>query len=108
MPEPQPPKGALNEDEKAHLDQVLGWANEALTEGEAFIKSQVGYSNISTCIDYIMGDYSRDLTPGSFSKIIDNRFGKIAPYSANVRRGRQYDRLSGSHGGRWFRRRVGT
>jgi hypothetical protein len=76
--EPQPPKGALNEDEKAHLDEVLGWANEALTEGEAFIKSQVGYSNISTCIDYIMGDYSRDLTPGSFSRIIDNRFGKIA------------------------------
>jgi outer membrane protein TolC len=30
---------------------------------------------------------------------------KVAPYSADVRRGRQYDRLSGSHGGRWLRRR---
>jgi len=76
--EPQAPAGSLNDSEQEHLDAVLGWANDALAEGESFLKSQVGYSQISTCIDYIMGDYSRDMVPGSFSKLIDNRFGKIA------------------------------
>ena len=78
MAEPQAPSGALNESEQQHLNKVLGWANDALAEGESFLKSQIGYNNISTCIDYIMGDYSRDMLPGSFSKLIDNRFGKIA------------------------------
>jgi hypothetical protein len=78
--EPQAPKGGLNESEqdKRHLAEVLGWSNDALAESESFVKSQVGYDRISTCIDYIMGDYSRDMIPGSFSKLVDNRFGKIA------------------------------
>jgi hypothetical protein len=80
MAEPQAPRGGLNESEqdKRHLAEVLGWANDALAEGESFVKSQIGYDRISTCIDYIMGDYSRDMVPGSFSKLVDNRFGKIA------------------------------
>lgn len=80
MAEPQAPAGNLNESEqeKKHLAAVLGWANDALTEGEAFIKSQRGFDQISTMIDYIMGDYSRDIVAGSFSKLVDNRFGKIA------------------------------
>jgi hypothetical protein len=80
MGEPNAPSGNLNESEqdKRHLSEVLGWANEALAESESFLKSQVGYSSISTMIDYIMGDYSRDMVPGSFSKLVDNRFGKIA------------------------------
>lgn len=80
MAEPSAPRGNLNEseDEKRHLSAVLGWANDALAEGESFIKSQRGYDSISTMIDYIMGDYSRDMVPGSFSKLVDNRFGLIA------------------------------
>src|SRR6266850_229898 len=80
MAEPNAPAGNLNEteQEKRHLTEVLGWANEALAESESFLKSQRGFDNISTSMDYIMGDYSRDMVPGSFSKLIDNRFGKIA------------------------------
>lgn len=80
MAESQLPEGNLNEseNEKRHLTQVLGWATEALSESEAFLKSQNGYSQIATMIDYVMGDYSRDMVPGAFSRIVDNRFGKIA------------------------------
>ena len=45
---------------------------------------------------------------GSVARGSGTDFSKIAPYSADVGRGRQYDGLSGSHGGRWLRRRVGT
>jgi hypothetical protein len=80
MAEPNAPAGNLNESEqeKKHLAAVLGWANDALSEGESFLKSQRGYDQIGVQIDYIMGDYSRDMIPGSFSKLVDNRFGKIA------------------------------
>ena len=80
MAEPQAPIGNINESEqeRRHLDAVRDWANDALMEGENFVKSQPGYAQISTAINYIMGDYSRDVVPGSFSKLIDNRFGKIA------------------------------
>src|SRR5271156_3012801 len=80
MSEPRAPDGNLNEteNEKRHLSMVLGWATEALSEAESFLKSQHGYSKISTMIDYVMGDYSRDMVPGAFSRIVDNRFGKIA------------------------------
>lgn len=78
MAEPQAPAGTLNESDRRHLESVRGWCCEALAEGEAFLKTQKGYSSIPTLMDYIMGDYSRDLAPGGFSKLVDNRIGKIA------------------------------
>ena len=78
MPEPQAPRGSLNESETQHLKFVKEWCIDALSEGEAFLKAQKGYNQISTAMDYIMGDYSRDLSPGAFSKLVDNRTGKIA------------------------------
>lgn len=78
MSEPRAPIGPLNEADREHLKAVHGWAVEALAEGEAFLKTQKGFSSITTMMDYIMGDYSRNMTPGAFSSIVDNRFGKIA------------------------------
>lgn len=80
MAEPNAPVGNVNESEKntRHLERVLGWSIDALAESEGFLKSQPGYASISTMIDYIMGDYSRDMVPGAFSRVVDNRFGKIA------------------------------
>lgn len=86
MPEPRAPSGNLNDSEqdKRHLTEVLGWANDAIGEAESFLKSQRGFDQISTSMDYIMGDYSRDMVPGSFSKLVDNRFGMIALNSAGA------------------------
>lgn len=78
MAEPQAPAGTLNEGDKRHLESVRGWCVEALAEGEGFLRTQKGFSSISTMMDYVLGDYSRDLTPGAFSRRTDNRFGKIA------------------------------
>jgi len=80
MAEPNAPQGGLNasEQDRKHLSSVLGWAIDAIAEGETFIKSQPGYSQISDTIDAIMGDYTRDAVPGSASKIVDNQTGKIA------------------------------
>ena len=73
-----PTQSELSLPNQEHLQQVLGWANDALTEGVTFQRSQTGFSQIHKTIRYIMGDYSHDIVPGSFSKLVDNRFGKTA------------------------------
>lgn len=45
---------------------VLGFLEEALEEGEAYLKAQVGYERISQSIDMIMGK-QRDLKPSMLS-----------------------------------------
>lgn len=60
-----------------HETAVLGWSAEALQEGEAFLKSQSGFSDIDRTIEAIMGD-SKDFRPTYLSALTDNRLGKIA------------------------------
>lgn len=71
MAEPTPP-------DQKHLSSVLGWATEALQEGENFLRSQQGFGRIQETIANIMGDYSSDVTQNALSDLIDNRLGKIA------------------------------
>lgn len=60
---------------------VLGWAAEALEEGEAYLKSQDGYNKVGECMRTIMGD-RRDaeaiLGSGKLSSTSSNRFAKVA------------------------------
>jgi hypothetical protein len=73
------PSDAPREDEKRHHDAVLKWAEQALNEGEAFLKSQVGYSDFDTTVNMIMGDdKSGDARPSILSSLTTNQFGKIA------------------------------
>ena len=71
MAEPNPP-------DQQHLGKVLGWATEAIQEGENFLRSQVGFDKIPDVIANIMGDYSGDVTQSSLSDLVDNRLGKIS------------------------------
>jgi hypothetical protein len=71
MAEPTPP-------EQRHLSSVLGWATEALQEGENFLRSQIGADRTQETIANIMGDYSADVTQSALSDLVDNRLGKIA------------------------------
>lgn len=56
---------------------VLGWLEECLDEGEAFLKAQPGFDRISQSIDAIMGK-QRDLRPTQLSSTTLNQFGKCA------------------------------
>lgn len=56
--------------------KVLGWAKEALNEGEAFLKSQLGYNKIAESIEMVMGERN-DLRSSSLSSTSSNDFGKI-------------------------------
>lgn len=69
--EPAPP-------DREHLSRVLGWATEAIAEGEAFLKSQKGFDKVQVSIDRVMGDYHADTIPAGLSDIVDNRLGKVA------------------------------
>jgi hypothetical protein len=68
----------LTPPQQEHLTSVLGWCNEAIQEGENFLRSQLGYDKIPTTIANIMGDYSADMSQASLSDIVDNRLGKCA------------------------------
>lgn len=69
--EPNPPV-------QENLSKTLGWCNEAIQEGENFLRSQVGFDKIPDTIANVMGDYSSDVTQSSLSDIVDNRLGKCA------------------------------
>lgn len=56
--------------------RLLGWASEAISEGEAFLKAQTGYGKIGDCIDAVMGE-TKDIVPSTLSEITLNRMGKI-------------------------------
>ncbi|KKL24397.1 hypothetical protein LCGC14_2048870, partial [marine sediment metagenome] len=65
-----------SESERKHLEQVLGWANEALQEGDIFLRSQRGFSDIQKIIDMVMGEFDTKKQHTDLSRIIDNRFAK--------------------------------
>jgi len=57
---------------------VIGWASEAIQEGESFLVSQAGYDDISKIIEGIMGDTRQDLMrPSAMSGLTFNQMGKI-------------------------------
>lgn len=62
-------------DEKAQ-SQLLGWAQEAITEADAFLKAQSGYGKIGDVIDAVMGE-AKDIVPATLSEVQLNRMGKI-------------------------------
>ena len=57
---------------------ILGWAQEALSEGEAFLKAQTGYSKISQTINTIMGDGETAARSSDLSSTSSNHISKIA------------------------------
>lgn len=57
---------------------VLKWAHEAMTEGEAFLRSSLGYDKIDETMNCIMSEDAEINRPQSLSKINVNVFGKIA------------------------------
>ena len=61
-----------------HEQDVLGWAQEAVQEGTAFLVSQPGYENIEKSMKYIMGERTSAFRPSDLSNTTTNRFGKIA------------------------------
>ena len=73
MPTPAPAS-----DGGANDRAILAWMGAALEEGEAFLKSQKGYSKFQETIDGIMGETS-SLDPGAQLSSFDaNHFGKVA------------------------------
>jgi len=57
---------------------VLGWASDAISEGEAFLRSQSGYDDIPKIIEGIMGESGQDLMrPSAMSSLTFNQMGKI-------------------------------
>ena len=57
--------------------EILGYISEALEEGDAFLRSQRGFSKISESISMIMGD-AQELRSPSLSSTTSNHFGKVA------------------------------
>jgi len=63
---------------EANDKAVIGWASEAIQEGESFLVSQAGYDDISKIIEGIMGDTRQDLMrPSAMSGLTFNQMGKI-------------------------------
>jgi len=62
--------------DQVNQGRLLGWAQEAITEADAFLKAQCGYGKIGDCIDAVMGE-TKDIVPATLSEITLNRMGKI-------------------------------
>lgn len=62
------------------FDDFLTWAQEALAEGDGFLRAQSGYDRFSDTIDAIMGDYVGKATqPSTFmQEVTYNYLGKVA------------------------------
>lgn len=59
--------------------KVIGWMSEAVSEGEAFLRSQPNFSTIDECIRNIMSfDDKAAMIPAALSRTRCNDFGKIA------------------------------
>ena len=65
-----------SEGERKHLEEVLGWAKEALEEGGIFLRSQKGFNDIQKIIDMVMGDFGPDKQHTDLSRITDDRLSK--------------------------------
>lgn len=58
--------------------QFLGWASEAISESEGFLRAQTGYSKIGPTIDIIMGEGDLLAKSCELSNTSSNHIGKIA------------------------------
>ncbi len=58
------------------LSRLLGWANEAIEEGEAFLRAQPGFDKIDKSIRRVMSDIP-ELVPTALSRVSSNRFAHI-------------------------------
>ena len=58
------------------LSRLLGWANEAIEEGEAFLRAQPGFDKIDKSIRRVMSD-TPELVPTALSRVSSNRFAHI-------------------------------
>jgi hypothetical protein len=65
--------------EQQYEDRVLAWCQEAVSEGEQFLKSQPGFEKADDTIRAIMSvSETPEGMPGPLSKSNVNQFGKIA------------------------------
>src|SRR5689334_16498249 len=62
----------------ADFKAFKSWAEIALEEADAFIKSQPGYDQFEPAIDAINGEMPADLAQGVFGGVTYNHFGKVA------------------------------
>lgn len=58
--------------------KFLSWADEAIAEGDAFLKCQEGYDSFAESIDAINGEMRTDLASSALAGISYNHFGKVA------------------------------
>jgi len=63
------------EDKTSH---VLGWIKEAVQEGDAFLKQQIGYNLVEPTTRMILGNDRGELRSSELSNTVDNEFGNIA------------------------------
>ncbi len=63
-----------SESERKQLDQVLGWAKDALDEGSILLRSQEGFNDIQKIMDMVMGKFGPDHQHTDLSRITDDRF----------------------------------
>lgn len=56
---------------------VLEWIEEAVQEGDRFLRSQYGYAEIDKCIQYIQGEQMTVNRPRDLSNFSSNRLGKV-------------------------------
>ena len=64
-------------DKNSYESTILGFAREAISEADNFLKAQKGYSKIQESIDAIMGDQA-ELRTDRLSSTAANHIGKIA------------------------------
>jgi hypothetical protein len=60
------------------LKRFLSYAEEAIAESEAFLKTQTGYESFQPCMDAIEGEYNGDLAQNVLGGVTYNHFGKVA------------------------------
>lgn len=58
--------------------RFMNWAELAIEEADAFLKSQEGYDNFGDCMDAINGELKADMAAGWLGGVVYNHFGKVA------------------------------
>ena len=62
----------------ADFKRFKEWAELAIEEADAFLRSQEGYDKFEESIDAINGELKNDLAQGVFGGVTYNHFGKVA------------------------------
>ena len=71
------PEDAVKIPDQSQLDAVLGWARDALAEGQGFLRSQPGYEKIDPTWRRILSD-NPEAKAAVLSRVSSNHFGHIA------------------------------